>query len=309
MILLTGSSGFIGTAFRRRLEGDVRCVVRRFAHGAARGSSVFTIDQLSSATRWDGAFDGVHTIVHLAAMVPRSRGTDRESQRDLWETNVAGTIHLARAAAHHGVRRFVFLSSVAVYGSTSVRPYSEMDAPAPSTVYGASKWQAESGLRAVAQASGMQCVVVRAPMVYGPDAPGTFRRLVHAARSGLPLPIRGVRNSRSFIGVENLVDVIHRCTVHSDAANETFLVADGADVSTSAFFQLLCEALGRPCRTFRVPTPLLVGAASALGRRADALSLVGSHQVSIEKVSRILGWVPPVSMAEQLRRVALSLHA
>jgi nucleoside-diphosphate-sugar epimerase len=308
VILLTGSSGFIGTALLGKLELPVRCVVRSGSRVTADCSSVFRIDNLSSTTCWDGAFHGVDTIVHLAAVAHKQPTKSTEYDSHLWETNVAGPVHLARSAADRGVRRFVFLSSAAVHGSSGEQPFSETDTPAPSGPYGASKWNAELGLREVSRETGIECVLIRAPMVYGPNAPGTFSRLLRAALSGVPLPIKGVRNSRSFIGINNLVDIIIRCTVHPKAANETFLVSDGMDLSTEDFFRLLCNSFGRPCRMFKFPMPILIGAASAIRRRADAISLVGSHQVNIRKAKHMLGWTPPMSVKEQIEQIARTIN-
>jgi nucleoside-diphosphate-sugar epimerase len=218
--------------------------------------------------------------------------------------NVDGTLNLARQAAAAGVKRFVFISSVKVNGDNTPlgRPFTEADAPKPQDAYGQSKHEAEQGLRQLSANTGMEVVVIRPPLVYGPGVKANFAALMRAVQRGWPLPLGAVHNQRSLVALSNLVDFIVICITHPQAANQTFLVSDGKDLSTTELVQGMAQAAGVPARLLPVPVLALKAGASLLGK-GDALQrLCGNLQVDISKARSLLGWVPPVSVAEGLRR-------
>ena len=201
------------------------------------------------------------------------------------------------------VRRFVFVSSIGVNGnSTGAAPFSERDVPHPEEPYAVSKLEAEQALRARAGSSSMETVIVRPPLVYGPGAPGNFARLSALVRRAPVLPFGAVRNCRSLIAVDNLVDFLIACMEHPSAASETFLVSDGEDLSTADLVRRLSHAMGRRSRIISVPPGLLVAAARFAGRQEMAQRLLGSLQIDISKARERLGWTPPISVDEGLRR-------
>ena len=307
-ILVTGATGFIGTAMIERLVRDgrhiTRAAVRRAGSTAAPNMEV-AMGDLAPGTNWTPALADVTAVVHLAARVHIMRETDANPLEAFRQTNLMGTLELARQAADAGVKRFVYLSSIKVNGESGM--YTESDPPAPEDAYGISKLEAEEGLRHLAATSGMEVVVVRPPLVYGPGVRANFRALTKAIASGIPLPLGAIHNRRSLIGLDNLVDFILLCVEHPDAANETFMVSDGEDLSTTTLVRRLAHAMGRPARLIPVPVPLLMAAATLLGRRDVAHRLVGTLCVNITKARQHLGWAPPVSMDEELRRTAASL--
>lgn len=220
--------------------------------------------------------------------------------------NVEGTLNLARQAAGAGVGRFVYLSSVKVNGekTDAGHPFTADDAVAPDDAYGQSKHEAEEALRALALETGIEVVIIRPPLVYGPGVKANFARLMHAVHRGLPLPLGAIDNRRSLVALENLVDLIVKCIEHPDAANQTFLVSDGEDLSTTQLLKKIGQALGKPSRLIPVPLVLLKLAGDLVGRGAAIQRLCGSLQVDIEKTRRCLDWTPPLSVDEGLKRVA-----
>ena len=307
-ILVTGATGFVGTAMIERLVRDGRHVTRatvRRAGSLAAPNIEVAMGDLAPGTNWTPALADVTAVVHLAARVHIMRETDANPLEAFRQTNVTGTLELARQAADAGVKRFVYLSSIKVNGESGT--YTESDPPAPEDAYGISKLEAEEGLRELAARTGMAVVIVRPPLVYGPGVRANFRALTKAIGSGMPLPLGAIHNRRSLIGLDNLVDFILLCVEHPDAANETFMVSDGEDLSTTSLVRRLAHAMGRPARLIPVPVPLLMAAATLLGRRDVARRLVGSLCVDITKARQRLAWVPPMSMDEELRRTAASL--
>jgi UDP-glucose 4-epimerase len=214
--------------------------------------------------------------------------------------NTQGTLNLARQAAAAGTRRFIFLSSVKVNGEAG--SFTESDPAAPADPYGVSKHEAEQGLRAISAGSAMDVVIIRPPLVYGPGVQANFRTLIRGIALGIPLPLARVENRRSLVGLDNLVDMIVTCIDHPAAANETFLVSDGEDLSTPELIRRLARAMGKPAHLIPVPTVLLTTGARLLGKRAVAQRLLGSLRVDISKARRLLGWSPPLSVDEELER-------
>jgi len=253
---------------------------------------------------------GCEAVVHLAARVHVMKDESSDPLSEFRRSNVDGTENLARQAAQAGVKRFVFISSVKVNGESTQpgQPFTPADAPAPQDDYGLSKFEAEQALWQVARSTGMEVVIIRPPLVYGPGVKGNFARMVHWVRQGVPLPLGAVHNRRSLLALDNLVDFIALCANPErspQAANQTFLVSDGDDVSTTELLRRVAHAYGVPARLLPVPLGLMHAAARLLGKAAEADRLLGSLQVDASKARNLLGWVPPVTMQAQLRQMAL----
>ena len=282
----------------------VRAAVRAGSAGQVPvGCSIAPIDGLSAATDWADALRGVTTVVHLAARVHVMRESAQDPLAEFRKVNVLATAHLARQAAEHGVRRLLFVSSIKVNGEATEgeQRFSETDAPAPVDAYGISKWEAEQALFRIAAETGLEVVVVRPPLVYGPGVKGNFAAMLGVLRRRVPLPLASVDNRRSFVYVGNLVDAPVRCATHPAAAMQTYLVSDGEDLSTPGLLRRLGDAMGVPARLWPCPPMLLRAGARLLGRGAQVERLLGSLRVDDRKIRRELGWVPPYSVADGLK--------
>jgi UDP-glucose 4-epimerase len=220
--------------------------------------------------------------------------------------NVAGTLDLARQAAKAGIARFVYLSSVKVHGESTLtgHPFTEEDPMCPQDAYAQSKCEAEAGLRQLAAQTRMEVVIIRPPLVYGAGVGANFNAMMAAVRRGWPLPLGRIDNRRSLVAIDNLVDLTRVCMVHPAASNQTFLVSDGEDLSTTQLLRHLGVSLGRPALLLPVPAALLRLMATVLGRSAMADRLCGSLQVNIRKAQHVLGWTPPVSVQKGLHCAA-----
>lgn len=307
-ILVTGANGFVGSALcaealKRGIQ--VNGAVRNAAD-MPEGARRFKIDRVDGETDWTLALQNVDAIVHLAARVHVMSDVSVDPLTDFRKVNVQGTENLARQAAKAGVKRFVFLSSIKVNGEQTVsgRKFSEDDVPVPSDAYGISKWEAEQVLHRISRETGMEVVILRLPLVYGPGVKGNFIQMVKAVSAGIPLPLASVRNSRSLVYLGNLVDALIVCATHPAAAGQTYLISDGEDVSTTELLRRLAGALGVPARLFSLPPGLLRFAGMLTGKSAQVDRLLGSLQVDSSKIRQELGWQPPFFMAQGLKATA-----
>jgi nucleoside-diphosphate-sugar epimerase len=307
-VLVTGASGFVGGAFLARTSSDghfsLRAAVRTEVQYSSSSIESVIVEGLTATANWHEAVKGCDAVVHAAARTHIMQDTVADPLSAFRLVNVQGTLNLARQAAESGVKRFVFLSSVKVNGELTQmsHPFRENDIPAPQDSYAISKHEAEEGLSRLAKETGMEVVVIRPPLVYGPGVKANFQSMIRWVRRGTPLPFGAVSNKRSFVALDNLVDFILTCLVHPKAANQTFLVADGEDFSTPELLQRIGLALGKPMRLLPIPSGLLQLAAGMLGKRAMVQRLCGSLQVDISKARELLDWTPPLSVDEGLRR-------
>ena len=306
-VLVTGANGFIGVALCERLDRmalSVRVTYRRNQQRQIR-SDAFEVGEINSLTDWRLALRGVQQVVHLAGRVHIMQDSSSDRLDNFRRVNVEGAAKLARQAADQGVRRLVFLSSVKVNGESTFtgQPFTVSDTPAPVDPYGISKYEAEQVLRCIAAKTGMEIVIIRAPLVYGPNVKANFGSMMRWLARGVPLPFAGVtENRRSLVALDNLVDLIEICLKHPAAANQTFLVSDDEDLSTASLLRRIGDAQGTPARLFYAPTTSLKLGAAILGKHGLYQRLCGSLQVDISKTRQILDWIPSVSVDEGLRR-------
>jgi nucleoside-diphosphate-sugar epimerase len=309
-LLVTGASGFVGRALVTRLsqEGGHRVLgsLRRDVTAMPGNVTLVRVGDLGPETDWQGALSGVDQVVHTAARAHVMRETAHDPLAEYRRVNVAGTLQLARQAAHAGVRRFVFLSSIKVHGeeTRAGHPFSVDDPPAPADAYGISKREAEDVLRRLEAEEGMEVVVIRPPLVYGPGVGGNMHAMMRWLCRGLPLPLGDIRNRRSLVGLENLVDLIQICLHHPAAGGRTFLVSDGEDLSTTELLRRMARALDVTPRLVPVPQGMVEWSARLAGRGDLARRLCSSLQVDMGKTRALLGWKPPMTVDAALRLTA-----
>ncbi|SDK74405.1 Nucleoside-diphosphate-sugar epimerase [Franzmannia pantelleriensis] len=308
-VLVTGASGFIGSALIGRLATtsawEPRLALRRKL-ATASDYAGFAVGNLSPDNDWSEALQGCDAVVHCAARVHVMDDPEADPLAAFRQANVQGTLNLARQAAASGVSRFAFISSIKVNGEQTPtdRAFQEDDTPAPSDPYGISKHEAEQGLLQLAKETGMEVVIIRPPLVYGPGVKANFATMMKWLEKGVPLPLGAIHNLRSLVARDNLVDLIMTCLDHPAAANQVFLAGDGEDLSTTELLRRLGRALGKHARLLPVPAGVLEGGAALLGKRAVAQRLCGNLQVDISKARELLGWNPPVSVDDALQETA-----
>ena len=312
-VLVTGAAGFVGRSLLQRLGVTTGCrvvaVVRRLSDLPAGGgdcSAVVVLGVVPSLAQidWSRALQRVDAVVHLAARVHVAQGGSADALAAFRAVNVDGTLNLARQCAAAGVKRFVFVSSAKVNGEVT-RPgqrFAESDEPEPLGAYAVSKCEAEQGLRELSEQTGLEAVIIRPPLVYGTGVKANFAALIRAVQLGWPLPLGAVHNRRSLVALDNLVDFIVVCLTHPLAANQTFLVSDGQDLSTPELIRGIAAAAGTRPHLLPVPDGLLRLAAAVMGKREAMQRLCGNFQVDISKSRSLLGWTPPITVVEGLRR-------
>lgn len=308
-VLVTGAAGFVGRSLCAGLlqQGHGVCAaLRDCTRVALEGVEPIAVGTIDATTDWRYALAGCNAVVHLAARVHVMCDKAMDPLSEFRVVNVEGTLHLAQQAAEAGVRRFLYLSSIKVNGEHTLQgqPFTEHDVPAPLDPYGISKYEAEEGLRMIAQQTGLEVVIIRPPLVYGPGVKANFLRLMRWLHRGMPLPLGSIHNKRSLVALDNLVDLLTRCLDHPEAAGQTFLVSDGDDLSTPELLQKLAGALGCRAPLLPVPPALLRFGGRLLGRSAEVERLLSSLQVDISSTCETLGWTPPVTVEEGLRKTA-----
>jgi UDP-4-keto-D-QuiNAc 4-reductase len=309
-ILVTGANGFVGAALCQHLVESglkVRAAVRNLESDALRkqanaGWETCAIGDIAHFQGWKPLMTGVDVVIHTAARVHVMRDSAPDPLAEFRRVNKAATKHLARCAAENGVRRMVYVSSVKVNGEATKpgQSFSETDAPCPVDPYGLSKLEAELELKSIAAESGLDVVIVRPPLVYGPRVGGNMATMLSCIYRGIPLPLAGVRNERTLVALDNLCSFLRLCATHSGAAGETFLIGDEQALSTPQMLRLLAAGLGERARLYSLPPSLLKAALSVCGASAFYHRLSQSLVVDARKATRLLGWRAPVSTDQAL---------
>ena len=310
VIAITGANGFLGDALLRKLcQYEVIALVRKRPFIQLAEVKDKTCGDLSPLQVWDNLLLGVDVVIHTAARV-HSMHERSSSDMGFRRTNVEGTLNLARQAANLGVKRFIFLSSVKVNGelSNDGEPFLAENTPKPEDAYGVSKMEAELGLYQISNETDMEVVCIRPPLIYGPGVKGNFMVLLRWLQSGIPLPLGAVHNRRSLVAIDNLVDLIVTCIDHHAAADQTFLVSDDKDLSTTELLRLMGSALDRPTRLIPLPSKLLQLGAKLFGKEEITQRLLGNLQVDISKTKGLLSWSPPLTVEEGLKKTADWYH-
>lgn len=339
-ILLTGATGFVGSAITQHLHQQspsLIAAVRHVTDSLPSSIQQISIGDLLPNTDWTLALHNVDTIIHLAARVHVMHDTAIAPLTEFRRTNTAATLNLAQQAATAGVRRLIYLSSIKVNGEATTlgQPFTAEETPPnlplsgegqetaslhsspdkgrPGRVsskgatldpYAQSKQEAEQGLREIAEKTGLEIVIIRPPLVYGAGVKGNFLQMMNWLHKGIPLPLGNIHNQRSLVALPNLIDLITTCIDHPAAANQTFLVSDGEDLSTTELLQRLSHALGKPARLLPIPQSWLETTLTLLGKRSIAQRLCGNLQVDISKTRDLLSWTPPISVDEALHQTA-----
>ncbi len=290
-ILVTGATGFIGSAVMRRMAADGYRVT---------ASQV----RLEANADWRAALQGIDVVIHTAARMHVVHDHSRDPLTEFRKVNVEGTLCFARQAAEAGVKRLIFLSSIKVNGEVTApnKPFTAEDVPVPEDAYALSKLEAEKGLEEIAQNHGMELVIIRPPLVYGPAVKGNMALLMKLVALRLPLPLGSIHNARSLVALDNLVDLLCCCLTHPAAANQVFLVSDGEDVSTPELLQRMATAMGKNAMLLPCPTSLLRLIGVVLGKEHIVQRLCGSLTLDISKTHQLLGWKPRISMQEALKK-------
>ncbi len=307
-ILITGATGFVGGALLRKLAADksyrLVAAVRRPAPELSPLATCVQVGNIDEATHWAESLSGVEVVIHAAARVHVMRERSADPLAEFRRINTQGTLALAQQASNAGVKRFIFISSVKANGEQTLeRPFAADDPCHPASPYGISKYEAEQGLLAIARAGKMEVVILRPPLIYGLGTDGNMHLLQRLLYIGIPLPFSLIKNKRSLVSLENMIDVIQRCTHHPAAANQIFMVSDGEDVSTGGLMRRLAQGLGKKPRLLPVPEFVFRWAAALIGRPDIAVRICGSLQVDIAKTKELLGWSPPVSLDAGLKKM------
>lgn len=314
--LVTGANGFVGAAllagiaaFRRSGGQLIARGAVRASHGDAKNCSDFPIvGDINANTDWQPALADVSVVVHAAARAHIINDGASDPLSAFRTVNVQGTLNLAEQALQAGIRRFIFISSIGVNGNQTFRhAFISEDIPNPQEPYAVSKFEAEVGLRRLFANGKAQLVIVRPPLIYGPNAPGNFGRLMEISTRGWPLPLGAIHNQRSFVALDNLIDLLITCIDHPGAGNQTFLVSDGQDMSTTELVRALARAAGAATYLLPVPVWALRFMSALVGKRAAVERFCSNLQVDASKTRLLLGWTPPVSVQEGLRRAVIPL--
>ena len=297
-ICITGANGFIGQSVYKTLLKEGRsCVgtVRSINSNSSNSNNKYIeVGNIGPNTNWKFALNGVDCVIHCAGKAHFEKDIRYDKKKILNIVNLNGTKQLAQQAAEAGVKRLIFLSSIGVLGNNTNnrKPFSQSDKPNPIESYAISKFEAEQALFEISNSTGLEIVIIRAPLVYGPSAPGNLERLIKIIKTGLPLPFGRINNRRSLIGIKNLVDLIIRCIDHHDAKGKIFLVSDGEDLSIPNFIQLIASSMGKTSYCFSIPISLLRFLTRIIGKQRDFDRLTGSLRIDDSYTKEILNWTP-----------------
>jgi nucleoside-diphosphate-sugar epimerase len=307
-ILITGATGFVGRPLCDRLivqKKSVSATIRNVSdkERLPREIKPIGINSLSDALPREQLAD-IEIVIYLAARVHQMNDNSPNALDAYREINTKAAISLAKQAAEHGIRRFIYLSSIKVNGEGISHPYSEKDTPAPTDPYGQSKWESEQELLKLAQETGLEVVIIRPPLIYGPNVKANFLQLLKTIDKSIPLPFGAINNARSILYVGNLVDAIATCLDHPNAKNQTFIVSDGEDLSTTDLIRRLGKALGKFPLLLPVPRDLIRLATKLLGKADIGDRLLGSLQVDSSKIRQMLDWKPPYTVDQGLQATA-----
>lgn len=304
--MVTGATGFIGKHLCQRLHDEqvLTCALVRHAQklpfslqSYAKQISDFEIETIKSID-----FSGIDCVIHLAA-IAHQVVTGQDDELEVYrKANTNATVALAAAAAAAGVKRFIFLSSIGVNGISSLKPFTVEDIPAPAEPYAISKMEAEQKLLQLAKATNLDVVIIRPPLVYGPNAPGNFGKLLRIATKNIPLPLGAIHNKRSLVAIDNLVDLIFCCSWHPNAAGQVFLVSDDKDISTTALLRALIDAADAKTKLIPIPVKVLQATAALLFKKNVVARLSSDLQIDITHTKTILDWTPPVTFEQAIKR-------
>lgn len=309
-LLITGANGFVGSALCNKASADFTVI------GAVRSTynlpvTTVEVGTIDANTDWHTALQDVDVVIHLAARVHVMNETSSDPLQEFRNTNVEGTLNLAKQAVQAGIKRFIFISSIKVNGESTVldQPFTADDTPNPQDAYGQSKYEAELALQQLAKETGLEVVIIRPPLVYGAGVKANFYSMMRWLNKGVPLPLGAIKNKRSLVALDNLIDLILTCVQHPAAANQIFLVSDGEDLSTTELLRRMAHALGKKACLLAIPICLLELGAGLLGKQAIAQRLCGSLQLDISKTCQLLNWTPPVSVNTALAQTARYFHS
>lgn len=307
-LLLTGSTGFLGKVLTPSLNRDGIELILAGRDGNKKSDSNYIyVNGFNLDSQFNLMSQRCDVVIHCAARVHVMNDSSADPLNEFRAVNTDGTLNLAQQAADAGVKRFIFISSIKVNGELTELgfPFKPDDNFVPTDPYGLSKYEAEVGLRKIAEKTGMEVVIIRPPLVYGPGVKANFAAMMKWMGKGLPLPLGGIKqNKRSLVSVDNLVDLVATCIDHPKAANQTFLVSDDDDVSTSQLLVNMASALQVPNRLLPIPSSWFALAAKIIGKPAISQRLCGSLEVDISKTKELLNWNPPYSSAECMKKTA-----
>jgi nucleoside-diphosphate-sugar epimerase len=319
-ILITGASGFIGQSLIKTLlnkDKKIRATIRSNSLFSSNTETEYiNVGDINGETRWEEILDDIDCIIHCAGQT-HIREVKKEDDQSIYHSvNVDGTKQLAKQATESKVKRLIFLSSIKVNGECtatnsndtnkdflSKKIFMQSDKPNPENPYAKSKLEAEKVLWEISAITGLEVVIVRLPLVYGYGAKGNLVRLINLVNSGIPLPLSLVRNKRSMIGIDNIIDLLIRCIDHPEANGKTFLASDGEDLSTPELIKLIASSIGRKANLFPLPIFILKSLGSIFGKSEEINRLVGSLRIDNSYTKKILDWTPPISVKEGIRRM------